>query len=637
MPASLFLLYYGPVCGARGRRHSRDLTSTETTRKAIDPPHAVPRFALSAWPPVPCRTVRLARGVVAVTVLVIIAGLGAIAMVASNVVRRYIPEIVVFLALGVLIGPEGPLPLINESNIRSLELVTVVALGAIIFLLGDRLRFDNLRQRLGLLLPLNLLQLVAAGSLVFVGSRVAGASLQLSLVLALIAAETGVLTVTATVKEERARGEFTDLLLASVGVTNVAVALLFGIAFPFVLAAGVAATPLTAVTAFAQIVVASTIIGLAGGWVLTRFGARIETSGELLLFLLITLTAVAGLDLLVDGSVVISTLIVGVYVVNLAPWLADRYFAAVRSLEAPIYLIFFVVAGASIHFDDLQTVGVLGVTYVVARSIGKVGGALVGGWLSRPRMPPARSWAVGYATLPHAGMAIALVAFVVEQAPALGDEVSAVVLGSIMVFELGGPLLTRRALRTSGERQQQSVGPGVDALPDLATTRTFRRVLIPVGNLRVLLPRLPFLLDLVGNLNAEFVAVHVSQPGSSQDELKVLALVRRVAEERNIPVRTLHLVNERVVDALVRAAHEEEVDIIVMGQPVRGSPLERSHSQLIASRVMQLVDVPVLIYPVDPANPRDVPSVYLRRATDAEGADADAGVRPAEEPPGEEA
>lgn len=570
------------------------------------------------------------------TPLVIIAGLGAIALVVSTVVRRFVPEIVVFLALGVLIGPEGPLPLINERNIRSLNLVTIVALGAIIFLLGDRLRFDSMRQQLGLLLPLNLLQLVAAGALVFFGSRLAGAPVGLSLVLGLIAAETGVLTVTATVKEERARGEFTDLLLASVGVTNVAVAILFGVTFPFVLAAGVAATPLTAVTAFAQIVVASTVIGFAGGWVLTRFGARIETSGELLLFLLITLISVAGLDLLVDGSVVISTLIVGVYVVNLAPWLADRFFAAVRSLEAPIYLVFFVVAGASIHFDDLQTVGLLGVIYVAARTVGKVGGAMVGGWLSRPRMRPATSWAIGYGTLPHAGMAIALVAFVVEQAPALGDEVSAVVLGSIVVFELGGPLLTRRALRASGERRQQSLGPGEELLPDLATTRTFRRVLIPVGSLRVLLPRLPFLLDLVGNLNAEFVAVHVSQPGSSQDELKVLALVRRVAEERNIPVRTVHLVNERVADALVRAAHDEDVDIIVMGQPVRGSPLERSHSQLIVSRVMHMVDVPVLVYPVDPANPRDVPSVYLRRATDAEDADADAGSRPAQEPTTEE-
>lgn len=566
------------------------------------------------------------------TPLIIIAGLGAIALIVSKVVQRFVPEIVVFLALGVLIGPEGPLPLINEDNIRSLNLVTIVALGAIIFLLGDRLRFDSMRQQLGLLLPLNLLQLVAAGALVFLGSRLAGASVGLSLVLGLIAAETGVLTVTATVKEERARGEFTDLLLAGVGVTNVAVAILFGVTFPFVLAAGVAATPLTAVTAFAQIVVASTVIGLAGGWVLTRFGARIETSGELLLFLLITLVSVAGLDLLVDGSVVISTLIVGVYVVNLAPWLADRFFAAVRSLEAPIYLIFFVVAGASIHFDDLQTVGLLGVIYVAARTVGKVGGAMVGGWLSRPRMRPATSWAIGYGTLPHAGMAIALVAFVVEQAPTLGDEVSAVVLGSIVVFELGGPLLTRRALRASGERRQQPLGPGEDLLPDLATTRTFRRVLIPVGSLRVLLPRLPFLLDLVGNLNAQFVAVHVSQPGSSQDELKVLALVRRVAEERNIPVRTLHLVSERVADALVRAAHDEDVDIIVMGQPVRGSPLERSHSQLIVSRVMQLVDVPVLVYPVDPANPRDVPSVYLRRATDAEDADADAGSMPAQEP-----
>jgi len=570
-----------------------------------------------------------------VPALLVVAGLGATAFVVSKLVRRFVPEIVVFLALGVLVGPQG-LRILSERNVESLELVTTVAVGAIMFLLGDRLRVDDLRAHRGVLIPLNLVQILATGGLVYLATRLAGASVQVAALLALIAAETGVLTVTATVKEERAKGPFTDQLLTSVGLTNVAVAGLFGVAFPFVLAAsGEASGPLATILSFAQIVGGSTAVGLVGGWILRRFGPAIETSGELLLFLLIVVTAIAGTNLLLGGSVVLSALIAGLYVANAAPWLADRYFAAVRTLEAPIYLVFFLVAGAGIHLEELASVGLLGVAYVVARSLGKVGVSVLGGWLGRPRIGVGPSVPSGLAMLPHAGMAIALVAFVFEQSTRLGEAVGGVVLGSIVLFEIGGPLLTRRALRQAGEQGQRAPLGEEGVLPDMETTHQIRRVLVPVGNLSVALPRLPFLLDLVANIGAELVALHVSQPGSGareDDEPRVLRLVRQVAEERKIPCRTVHRISEEVAAVITRTAAEEQVDLVVMGEPMRTSFLQPARWGLVSQRVVRSLDVPVLVYPVDPHAPADVPSVYLRRAADARAADAEAGVRHAHEP-----
>ena len=570
-----------------------------------------------------------------VPALLVVAGLGATAFVVSKLVRRFVPEIVVFLALGVLVGPQG-LRILSERNVESLELVTTVAVGAIMFLLGDRLRVADLRAHRGVLVPLNLVQILATGGLVYLATRLAGASVQVAALLALVAAETGVLTVTATVKEERAKGPFTDQLLTSVGLTNVAVASLFGVAFPFVLAAsGEASGPLATILSFAQIVGGSTAVGLVGGWILRRFGPAIETSGELLLFLLIVVTAIAGSNLLLGGSVVLSALIAGLYVANAAPWLADRYFAAVRTLEAPIYLVFFLVAGAGIHLEELASVGLLGVAYVVARSLGKVGGSVLGGWLGRPRIGVGTSVPTGLAMLPHAGMAIALVAFVFEQSTRLGEAVGGVVLGSIVLFEIGGPLLTRRALRQAGEQGQRAPLGEEGVLPDMETTHQIRRVLVPVGNLSVALPRLPFLLDLVANIGAELVALHVSQPGSGareDDEPRVLRLVRQVAEERKIPCRTVHRISEEVAAVITRTAAEEQVDLVVMGEPMRTSFLQPARWGLVSQRVVRSLDVPVLVYPVDPHAPADVPSVYLRRAAAARAADAEAGVRHAHEP-----
>ncbi|MBW3604207.1 MAG: cation:proton antiporter [Actinobacteria bacterium] len=554
--------------------------------------------------------------------LLVIALLGGIAIAVSKLLRRFVPEIIVFLALGVLIGPDGPVELINDTNINTLELLTELALAAIIFLIGDRLRIDDLRARRGLLVPLNVVQLLATGALVFGVLRMVGIDARVAVLLALIAAETGVLTVTATVKEQRAAGAYTDTVLASVALTNVAVAAMFGLAFPFVLAlSGVATTAGDIVGVFAQIVVASTLIGVVGGLLLKNYGPAIESSGELLLFLLIVLTGMTGATIALEGSVVVTSLVAGLYVANAAPWLADRFFAAVRTLEAPIYLIFFVVAGADIHLDELAGVGIAGTAYVLARTLGKVGGAaggaVVAGGSSQLRLG-ART---GLSLLPHAGMAIALTAFVSEFAPELGSAVSPVVLGSIVIFELTGPLIMRRMLRRSGDAGAVRVVDD-DVVTETDETRNLRRVLIPAGNPEVLVPRLPLLFDLVGNLGAEVVVVHVSLPTGpyEQHDDRQPALLRvfeEIATERGIVCTTVHRRAESVAGVIVQVAREHDCDLIIMGEPTRTRLLEPTRWGLITQRVVRDAPVPVLVYPVDPSRPEQVPDRYLRRAARA--------------------
>lgn len=539
------------------------------------------------------------------TPLLAIAALGAVAILVAKLFHRFVPEIVVFLALGLLVGPEGPFNLINERNIHSLELVTVVALGLIIFLLGDRLRMVQLRAQARTLVPLNFAQIVATGALVFAATIAVGASARLAFVLAVIAAETGVLTVTATVREERARGGFTATLLTSVGVTNVAVAAVFGVTFPLVIATGPEAAGAAAIaTSFLQIVVASTLLGLLGGWILARFSAAMETSGELLLFVLVVITGVAATVMAVNGSVVVATLLAGVFVANRSPWLADRLFAAVRTLESPIYLVFFVVAGAGIHLDELRAVGLMGGAYIVARTIGKIAGSVLGSRAGGNGVSARRAAGIGVGMLPHAGMAIALVAFVVEQAPGLAADVSGVVLGSIVAFELTGPLLLRRVLRATGD-SGRSNGGGGKAAAAILSRGSFERVVIPMGSSAVALPRVGFLLDVIRQLDAELVVVHVSRPGQLEgaSEPEILAVVQREAESRGITCQTRHCISESVSHAIADTLREVEGDLLIMGEPVRPSMLEARGWGKTTRRVADLIDVPMLVYPVDVAHP----------------------------------
>lgn len=547
--------------------------------------------------------------------LLIVAGLGGLAIAVSKVVRRFVPEIVVFLAIGVAIGPDGPFELINGTNIDQLNVLTEIALAAIIFLMGDRLRIDDLRSLKRMLLPLNLVQLSVTAGLVFLAMRMLGLDWQVAAILGLISAETGVLTVTAIIKEEHAAGRFTDLLLSSVALTNVAVAALFGLAFPIILAtSGEAASTAETVRVFAQIVVASGAIGALGGLLLKTYGPTIESSGELLLFLMLVLTGMTGATIAVEGSVVVTALVAGLYVANATPWLAERFFAAVRTMEAPIYLIFFIVAGADIHLEELAAVGLIGLVYVVVRTVAKIGGSTLGA-LTSGLDQAGLGAQIGVSLLPHAGMAIALAAFVSEFTPALGAEVSPVVLGSIVVFELTGPLITRRVLRSAGNAGQAGATGGPEM--EIAAKRTLRRVLIPLSNLTVLVPRLPFLLDLVGSLGAEVVAVHVSNPSVARDddtEPEVLTLFRQVAQDRAIACQVVHRRTEAVASAIIDVATATGADLIVMGEPARTTLLEPTRWGLISQRVVRESRVPVLVYPVDPSNPEQVPDIYLQPA-----------------------
>ena len=517
----------------------------------------------------------------------------------ARVTRRWVPEIVVFLVLGVLIGPEGPLDLINNANIQSLRLLTLVALGLIIFLLGDRLRFDRLRGDGARLLLLNALQMLLTAALVFAAAILLGATGRLAFVLAVIAAETGVLTVTASVREQRADGPLTDRLLTSVGLTNVIVAAVFGLTFPLVVASSpVAGGTSQMLTAFTAIVVGSAAFGLIGGWVVARFAGAVETSGELLLFCVVVIACVTAAVEATGGSVVVGALCAGVYTSNRAPWVADRAFAAVRTLEAPVYLVFFVVAGAGIHLDELRSLGALGVAYLLARTGGKIVGAMLGAKAARVDVRRGDSLRLGAAMLPHAGMAIALVAFVVEQAPLLAEDVSAVVLGSIVVFELSGPVLLRRALRSVGEANQARVTDDPDpmAVPEF---RPLRRIVLPIGSAPFAMRRLVLVLDLAAQLDAEIVALHVSAPPAASDaNPDVLTAFQRTARERGIACSIRHRVHEQVAVAIAATVADENADIVIMGEAVRRSILEPGGWGRTTARLVDLVDVPVLVFPI---------------------------------------
>lgn len=124
-------------------------------------------------------------------------------------------------------------------------------------------------------------------------------------------------------------------------------------------------------------------------------------------------------------------------------------FHVVDLIEWPFLILFFLLAGASLHIDSLWQVGSIGLIYIVARVMGKFVGAYLGARISHS--PPTMGKWMGLALTPQAGVAIGMALLVVQRFPEFQSVILPVVLGSTVFFELLGPVATRWVLVRVGE------------------------------------------------------------------------------------------------------------------------------------------------------------------------------------------
>jgi len=109
------------------------------------------------------------------------------------------------------------------------------------------------------------------------------------------------------------------------------------------------------------------------------------------------------------------------------------------------------LAGAALHVGSLAQVGLFGVAYIGMRTVGLIAGAHLGGW--RGGADPMMRRVMGLALLPQAGVAIGMTLLAIQHFPDLKNTLLPLVLGSTVIFELIGPVVTRRVLVRMGEAE----------------------------------------------------------------------------------------------------------------------------------------------------------------------------------------
>jgi Kef-type K+ transport system membrane component KefB len=367
-----------------------------------------------------------------------------------------VPEVTGYLLIGVVIGPAA-LDLITHENITTLSFLSDVALGLILFNIGAIFEASTFRQVGPGVVRVTLWEATLAFALVCATLLVSGMAWPLALLLAVVAMETAPATTLMVLNEYDARGPMTDRLLALVALNNMYVLVMFGVVSAGLTLAessslGWLAAGYRATHGLLWTTLGSVALGVLLGLLMDFWAARAKESGEAMILSVGAVLIAVGASRWLGLSPLIATLALGATVAN-ASIQGDHLLHALGRADPPLYAAFFVLAGAELMPSSVLGLGAIGIGYTVARTAGKVLGARIG--LRGQDVPPLVRRQLGYCLVSSSSLAVGLTIQIRSAFPAYASTVTGIVLAAVVIFEIVGPLLTRRALLVTGEATTQ--------------------------------------------------------------------------------------------------------------------------------------------------------------------------------------
>jgi Kef-type K+ transport system membrane component KefB len=363
-----------------------------------------------------------------------------------------VPEVTGYLLVGVLIGPSA-LDLISHENITTLGFLSDVALGLILFNIGSIFEASNFRQVGPGVVRVTLWEATLAFALVCLVLVFSGMALPLALLLAVVAMETAPATTLMVLNEYDAEGPMTNRLLALVALNNMYVLVMFGVVTAALTlfdssGQGWLVSGYRAVHGLIWTTVGSVALGALLGLLMDFWATRAKESGEAMILSIGAVLIGVGASRWLGLSPLISTLALGATVANASPQ-GGRLLRALGRADPPLYAAFFVLAGAELVPASVLGLGLIGVGYTVARTVGKVAGARIG--LRGQEVSDDIRRHLGYCLISSSSLAVGLTIQIRSAFPAYGATITGIVLAAVVIFEVIGPLLTRRALFATGE------------------------------------------------------------------------------------------------------------------------------------------------------------------------------------------
>ena len=399
----------------------------------------------------------------------------AVAMVGGLMLSRvtkllHLPAVTAYLVAGLLLGPfvlgRLHLPGLGFNTLEQVEgmgIITQTALGFIAFTIGNEFRLSQLRAMGSAAIIIGILQAVITTVVVDIVLIVLALlrpgviSIPCAITLGAIASATAPAATLMVVRQYKADGPLTRLLMLVVAIDDAVGLLLFSVSFGIAtaLAHGQISVMAVIVEPILEIVL-SLVLGSAMGWLLNWveqfFHSRSKRMTISVAFVLLTV-GLSSIEFTVVGihfgfSLLLVCMMTGTIFCNICST-SEELMERIDNWVMPLNILFFVISGAELDLEVLShpVTILVGVIYILARSVGKYSGAAISCKLTNQSKPITDN--LGITLLPQAGVALGMAL----TAATLPDGALArnVVLFAVLVYELIGPTLTKRSLLDVGE------------------------------------------------------------------------------------------------------------------------------------------------------------------------------------------
>ena len=384
--------------------------------------------------------------------------------------RMHLPAVTAYLVAGLLLGPfcVGALkmPGLGFNTLEQVDgfsIITQTALGFIAFTIGNEFRLGQLKAMGRSAITIGILQAVITTVLVDVVLIVLHLlfpdvlSLSSAIILGAIASATAPAATLMVVRQYKADGPLTRLLMLVVAIDDAVGLLLFSVSFGIATALSHGQVNVLAVVVEPLLeIVLSLTLGTLMGWLLNKvelfFHSRSKRMTVSVAFVLLTV----GLSMLefhigpvhCSFSLLLVCMMCGTIFCNICDT-SEELMDRVDGWTMPLNILFFVISGAELDLEILthpMTI-LVGIIYIIARSAGKYFGSM--GSCALTKQSKAITDNLGITLLPQAGVALGM-ALTAAALPG-GTLVRNVVLFAVLIYELVGPALTKRSLLAVGE------------------------------------------------------------------------------------------------------------------------------------------------------------------------------------------
>ncbi len=404
-------------------------------------------------------------------------------LIIANIASRFkfLPKVTIYIAVGIIFGP-SLLNYISDKMVGNLYILKEVALGILLFTVGQEFTLQKIKKIEKKVILVSLFEILATLILVAGGLYLYTKNFSVSIFAGIIATATAPASTLIVLIDQSSDGKLTTYIKGMILINNLFALVMFILFFPFIFFVDFGSPPGGLghnVLISLWEVFGSVIIGVCIGLIMALWEVKEHKDTNKVMLGFTAVIIAIGLTKVLNLVDMIVFLSIGITYANAAIGQSEMK-GIVKKVELPFYVLFFILSGAALHISEIKTAGILGILYIALRTFGKYFGIRLG--CNRRKLGKQFTNLLSISMFSHSAIAIGITGFIIVlTGTTFKSNLINVVLASVAIFELAGPVLVKIAVMRSGESTIANVMKSRSVKSRSSIRYVVREMLISLG------------------------------------------------------------------------------------------------------------------------------------------------------------